>query len=403
MAERDFSLAAQGLPDDGLRLAASADPFLCPLSDGWVLYYPSTDRLLILNGTAKTVWDLRRQGLEEFEIASAFARHFGISAEQAGTDVAQALAQLSDDGQSSEPGGELLLAWAAANSPQARATDPDRPTDCGIFRFGRRRVRVLSSVPAAGESLFERFQHRRSSDPEDVEVLEIAARASGYRLTLGGQLIAAPATILQLLSRLVELLLSLEHPQRPLLASCHAAVVSRGGRSVLMPGSSGVGKSTLTAFLVANGFAYVGDDTIAIGEADLSLLPLPTCLSIKSGSWTLLTPVYPALADLPALNRCGRTLRYLAPRDNYQAIEAAVAPTAIVFPAYAAGEPARLRPLTPIETMIRLVGAHARLLQPASEARLARLVGFVEKTPAYELAYCELSGALTFIEDLLAS
>lgn len=380
---------------------AIEEPFVRQLHEAWVLYYPLADRLLILNPTAKLVWELVRQGHEEHEIASAFACHFGIAGEQAARDVSRVLAELTDGRTQGDQ--DEVLAWGLAGpSRDAPVGDQSRPTECGVFRFGQIRLRVHSSVSQAGVSLFARFQHRASRG-DGGEVLELAKSDSGYRLTLAGSLIAETTALLPFLSRLVELLLTLEHPQQRVLAYCHAAAVSRRGRSLLLPGSSGVGKSTLTAFLAANGFVYVGDDTIAIGEEDFSLLPLPTCLSLKSGSWRVLEPLYPALANLPTMNRFGRTIRYVDPYQNYQAVASTMAPAAIVFPAYATGEPTRLSSLSPTETMIRLVGAHARLATPATEARLAQLIRFVEQTPAYELTYCELPGALQAIEDLLAS
>jgi serine kinase of HPr protein (carbohydrate metabolism regulator) len=58
--------------------------------------------------------------------------------------------------------------------------------------------------------------------------------------------------------------------------SSHAAAVSRGGHRVLLPGVSGIGKSTLTAYLGGHGFGYLGDDCVAMATAGWSLRPLST-------------------------------------------------------------------------------------------------------------------------------
>jgi hypothetical protein len=203
--------------------------------------------------------------------------------------------------------------------------------------------------------------------------------------------------------RLIQLLLKLEHPNTALLAYCHAAAVCRDGQSLLMPGRSGAGKSTLTGYLVANGFAYLGDDINAIGEDDAALLPLPSCLSIKAGSWPLIEQYFPVLRQRPTLSRYGRNIRYLEPEQNYETMFAATAPSAIVFPAYSVGAATQLRTLPPLETMIRMVGAHTTIFVPATEAKIAKLIRFVEQTPAYELTYSELPEAMRAIEGLLST
>lgn len=386
-------------------LPAPARPFLCGLCDAWVLYYPLTDRLLVLNATAKSVWDLFSRGCEPGEITAVFARKFGISDEQARRDVAPVLADLtsSDSAIGDEHTIDNARACAAPKGiPDATTFDRLPCHDLGVYCFGRSRIRVLSQVAEVDASLFARFHQRSVGDDRGAEVLEVARGKSAYRLTLSGQVIAEPATINQTLSRLVEVLLSLEHPQQPLLAYCHSAALVRGGHSLLMPGRSGVGKSTLTAFLVAHGFAYLGDDTIAIGEGKMAVLPLPTRLSIKSGAWAILQPFYPMLPELPILHRYGRSMRYVEPQ-NHDALQAAAAASVIVFPAYTAGQPTRLTQVSPLQTMIQLLGAHARLSSPASEVKLAQLIRFVEQTPAYELSYSELPAAMKAIEGLLVS
>lgn len=380
------------LPDRSDASPSSSTPFLQPFAEGWVLYYPLVDKLLVLNPTGKMVWELSSQGYRHDEIASAFVQQFCISDQRAWQDVGQLIAEINQASRAGDGDSDATIALPDRNV---------RRENCGSFRFGKSRIRVFSSVAEADRSLFARFQHRAISDGDGAEILEITRHDGTYRLAFRGSVSEETATGNMLWS-IVRLLLKAEHPDTPLLAFCHAAALLRGGRSLLMPGRSGVGKSTLTAFLVAHGFTYLGDDTIAIGEDDVALLPLPTCLSIKSGSWPVLEQFYPMLRQLPTLNRYGRSVRYVEPEGNYETLHAAAAPAAIVFPAYAAGEPTRLTPLQPLQTMIHLLGAHARLSIPATEAKLAKLLRFVEQTPAYELAYCELASAMQAIEDLLA-
>ena len=123
--------------------------------------------------------------------------------------------------------------------------------------------------------------------------------------------------------------------------------------------------------------------------------PLFPCLSLKSGSWPILTALYPRLPDLPTLQCHGRDVRYV---EAGQTQFAGSAPSAIMFPTYAKRGDAHLKALAPLQTMTRLLETNTDLHQPATEATLAEFVQFVEQTPAYEMVYKDLPSAKAVIE-----
>lgn len=367
-----------------------------------MLYYPVSDSLLILNATGKMVWELLQEGYGEDEISAAIAQQFGISEEHALHDIGPVIAELATAGLQ----GEAKEGVTFSDTSHAGNVAPNGDSelgDCGTFRFGEKRIRIRCSASEVLGSFLSRFRHRAVGDGDGTEVLQISESNSGYRLTFREIVVDEVTTTAAMISRVVQFLMRMEHPNTSFLAFCHAAAVCRGNQALLMPGGSGTGKSTLTGFLLAHGFTYLCDDVIAIGEDEAALLPLPTCLSIKSGSWSVLEPIYHVLAELPTFNRYGRLLRYVEPQGNYEVMPAAGAPSAIVFPAYQAGVLTRVQSLGPLETMIRLTGAHAALSRPATQRKLEKFLRFVEQTPAYELTYSELPSALKAIEDLLAA
>ena len=60
----------------------------------------------------------------------------------------------------------------------------------------------------------------------------------------------------------------------------HAGAVGWNGRSILIPGQSGAGKSSLTAWFVDKGFAYLTDE-LAILTADGAVAGLSRALMLK--------------------------------------------------------------------------------------------------------------------------
>ncbi|MBB5733267.1 hypothetical protein FHS61_002293 [Altererythrobacter atlanticus] len=93
----------------------------------------------------------------------------------------------------------------------------------------------------------------------------------------------------------------------------HTACLVRGDRAVLLCGSPGTGKSTLTLALIAQGWGFAGDD-IAFADPSGMVQGLPLPLTLKRGSW----PHAAAWADVEQLpvheREDGAVLKYLPVR-----------------------------------------------------------------------------------------
>jgi hypothetical protein len=74
----------------------------------------------------------------------------------------------------------------------------------------------------------------------------------------------------------------------------HAGCVSRAGQGILLAGSSGMGKSTLTAYLVARGMGFLSDEVAPIARATGCVEPFPQHIGIRPG------PGEDLVQDLPA-------------------------------------------------------------------------------------------------------
>jgi Coenzyme PQQ synthesis protein D (PqqD) len=370
-----------------------------PLGDGFVLCQPDIDRLAVLNATGKIVWDLLGGGFGQEEIASAFAQHFDLPAEGALANIRTVIGGLEDAGFLARPPGDLRAERCAPSTPtNGQVIQPGPNVYCGTFQFGDRRVQIHSTLTGIDSAYVSRFQHRALDNAADADVLKFSSGPCCYRLTFQGKVAADVRSLAELIGRAHELILGWEHPKTEFLAYFHAAAVSRGNHSVLLPGVSGIGKSTLTAYLTGHGFAYLGDDSIAMTRSDWSLRPLPTCLSLKSGSWPILMALYPQLPHLATVDCHGREVRYVEPR---QARNAGSAPSVILFPKYAKSGDTSLRALAPLETMARLIETSTDLHRPATRTTLAEFIRFVEQTPAYELVYPNLLSAKAAIEGWL--
>ncbi len=77
----------------------------------------------------------------------------------------------------------------------------------------------------------------------------------------------------------------------------HASGVSNGKKSILLSSASGSGKSTMAALLQAKGHSLVSDDFIPLDASTKRAWPFPAAISVKQGSFHVLTPYYGNLND----------------------------------------------------------------------------------------------------------
>jgi hypothetical protein len=178
----------------------------------------------------------------------------------------------------------------------------------------------------------------------------------------------------------------------PLPATVHAAAMGRGGGLILMPGLSGKGKSTLTAYLAAHGWLYAGDDVVGLGATEAGdpvVTPFPTAISLKPGSRPILTEYYPQISDLPTLSYAGKQARFLAwphssvvgrPQEQRRL-------RAVVFPRYAPQGACELQKISTLDCLFELIAAGFTAGDKLEPARLERFFDFLEVTPKYRLTY----------------
>lgn len=125
----------------------------------------------------------------------------------------------------------------------------------------------------------------------------------------------------------------------------HAAVVAADGLAIVFPGHPGAGKSTLCAALVAQGFAYVSDETAPL-TPDGFVVPYPKPIVVGSGSFEV-------LADLAVADTVGGALDtwFLDPgRLSGGWANDALRLGYVVMPQFAKGFDVRMSSLSPGET-----------------------------------------------------
>jgi hypothetical protein len=182
-------------------------------------------------------------------------------------------------------------------------------------------------------------------------------------------------------------------------ALLHAAGLAWDGKALVLPGSSGAGKSSLALHLACQGARCLSDELLNIPAGTLECAGLARPLYLKSGARGLFPQLASAAAAVelpielpverlevePEAGGGGGML--LAPeRLPGGAARGAVALAGLVFPQYQAGAEFSLRPLSKGETAVRLAGVliNARNLPENGFPELLRIA---RSAPAYEIHY----------------
>lgn len=167
----------------------------------------------------------------------------------------------------------------------------------------------------------------------------------------------------------------------------HAAAVARDGRCLLLPGRSGVGKTTLAAWLVARGFEYLTDEIVFIPHGSGTVEPFMRPLCVKASAMTVLSARLPGL-DTEAVLR-GDEVTLVPWRALGRAAASPTVLSAIVFPEYEAGATRVPGPVPGAEAGLQLMGCLINARNLAGHG-FREVIGLVRQVSASRLPYGDL-------------
>lgn len=180
----------------------------------------------------------------------------------------------------------------------------------------------------------------------------------------------------------------------------HAAVLTRPGCSLILPGTIGVGKSTLAAWLAARGWTYLTDEMVYVAHA-ASVSPEGDGLDAFTRPLNLKTPSRQPLKGLFDFDRPSEhilptpqgvllspALLNASPPNGHceRAQPSKHSPILFIFPHYVPGGEFELGPLSPAQAGLALMEClvNARNLPDHGFAQAARLA---RQLPGYTLRY----------------
>jgi hypothetical protein len=245
--------------------------------------------------------------------------------------------------------------------------------------------------------LFEHLELSALTDPHRIQLGEFGANL--LRLQEDDDsalLIPRDQLALWLKAILLERLFASDR----ILVALHAAFLSRGGEGLLVLGSPGAGKSTLSLALLSRGFDYGSDDLTLVDE-EAGAIGVAFAPAVKKGAWPIakelgveLFPASPVVRPDGQQVRFGRVacLRSSAPRSI----------GLIVSLSRNAGGKPELSPMMPHVALAELLSEARSRSGQCSAPLMSALADLVRGAHSYRLHYSEAVEAADLIMNLTA-
>ncbi|RME40357.1 MAG: hypothetical protein D6788_03490 [Planctomycetota bacterium] len=189
---------------------------------------------------------------------------------------------------------------------------------------------------------------------------------------------------------------------RPEFVQLHAAALVRDGRGLLLAGTSGVGKSTLSVTLLARGWRFLTDELALLEPESDRVHPCPKAVCLRA-------PMFQRIAAL-GLRLAGRRYHvkgvkgrvgYINPLDVSPDALAPVSPIrCVLFPRYVPGTEPRLEPLSVSRAVLALTrcALNAGRFSDGGVKTFRRLL---DAAPCFELISGDLARTCDLLDTLM--
>ncbi|MCP4142173.1 MAG: hypothetical protein GY755_18165 [Chloroflexi bacterium] len=276
-----------------------------------------------------------------------------------------------------------------------------------LVSFGGNTLKVHSNSPQVSTAIQNHLKHCHVDGQGTNLITELSVAVSDestFTISEAGAVLFSGLNYDLTLQLLMTELIS------RLVAACdrglmlHAATLSWQGSGLILSGQSGSGKSSLAAWLTADGFQYLTDEVIEIPLRENYVRGFPRSIFLKRGS------AFIWQNRLPNKEEEGEEERFLIFKDggvwidpqlfHPNAVTATAVPRTLIFPHYQENAPLQTQKLTSAEALFHI-------LQTLVNARnlpnhgLDAATRFVKRVAAYSLSYSNPEEASEWIKKTL--
>ena len=385
-----------------------------PFCDGGALFYPGIQRLWALNYLASYIWLSLDKNSSKADLVNELAEKFSINAKIIEQDLTQILEHFKSEG---------LLEGCRPNQPEINKEINFLLTD-GQEYDQQKYSEIFDSFSCLIEfnnfscqihfpdkdllSNFKKLYHyfiieEHNNIEQIIFIVPTQENNNNFDIYLNKKCVHKNIHSLQIDSIIHFIFFSncAKYLSKQEKLMFHAAALQKAGKTIVMPANSGSGKSTLTAALSSADWRCFTDELAVFDREELSLIPLPIPMRIRSGSFTPLLPFYPNIPELPVYQDLYENqIRWIIlPKDKLAAKSTSVQITTLIFPRYSENAKTSLVSLDKFFALERLTvtGSSERDMTLEDAKAMVRLI---EQTPCFELIFSDLQEAITAIESI---
>jgi hypothetical protein len=352
---------------------------------------PDVPGLYILSPSARRIWEGARSGLSFEAVVREFGTEYDISRQQAENDVTRTFAEWQHG----------LLSREFSPSPRKVAGDAGFCASSDFFvrdyLIQGKSVRIILQNRELKEEISPRLESLPQAPSDPDFVFTVVQDSSGYRIFRDQLFLGSEESIGEARGVLLQEIVR-SCRGRDCLAIFHAGACGSDARCVVFPATTQSGKTTLAAVLMKQGLTFYGDDSILLERDTLSVPVMPFALTVREGSWAVLSQRFPELQEAPVVTRYGQRVRFLAPvglnQDGHcEKVEA------IVFVRYGADAANELRTIDTLQTLMHLRESGFWVAQDRQS--IGDFLAWIHSTSAFTLNYSDVDKAAAIIQRMV--
>ena len=355
---------------------------LLPIGTSYVARNPLSRAVVLANEAGREILTATLGGRSPEDIAGEVAEET--------SDIPALAAAVGEPLETWEKAGLFSTADLADRFPPE--PPPASESLMAEFMLGARRLRLLSDDAAVFAQLATLMADYRAFAPDVAPdaVIRVARVAGGLAVFEDGRPLWRAASPDE--ARFLAIQAAAAALAGPGIgAVVHGGCLARGGAGLLLAGTTGRGKTTLTLALLEADWHFGGDDMIPL-DTEGRAVPLPLGAHLKQ------TAELEALGELRISHWIDVQGGLLWPR-NPAPPGTPVALRAVLFPDFTPGADPTLTPLTPEEALETLITTGTELVGPRPS--LAGVTRLLNEAPAARLTYGTSEDALALVAEAL--
>ncbi len=376
-----------------------ADAVSFPLRESLVISRSGINTIYVLNQSARVLWESLSAGASPADAARTMAGHFGIPEDAATRDVDAALAVWRSRGLVGPrpPESEDLGPWPLLADEEV-VSSPHHFEEEHCYRFLDSGFRIRYQSADFARAIHPRFVNLETvNSSPDTPCFDIFRAGEQCILRTTNGCATRHPSAAAVAYRLLFEILRFSSPELQPIASLHASLAACGDCAIALVGDNGSGKSTLAAALASSGFQALGDDRLLLDFPSARPVASPNALSLKRGSWDILSSQYPEIKRLPKISCGPDDVVYLPVAPPRERLLPPV--THLFFPRYSSLAVTAAAPLTVVEALERITTAGSWI--SSDPAKLQCFLQWAEDLRCCDLPYSDLDAAVAQIRECL--